>query len=214
MKSKAVSPIDATRHLLDQHYSSFFSVAEIAKETGHPVPTDTRGWSQIVVSTLTGIRGVDRKKGPDLEDGSDVKGANTWEAIDTPRFNNVIKAGTKSHYSDSVEYLDTTPFLFFLLWDVSRRHSHRCRIWVVRPKDDKEFRIMCQRWYSARTHGEIVSTNFQLHPPREQDTNIIRNSYGVLSYPLLLCAENRGEGYDILTLDTDVMEHGECFNAE
>ncbi|MYI47928.1 MAG: MamI family restriction endonuclease [Rhodospirillaceae bacterium] len=106
----------------------------MARKTGHPVPTDTRGWSQIIVSVLTGIKGIDRKKGADLEDGSDVKGANTWEAIDTPRFNGVIKAGTKASYSDNVAYLDTTPFLFFLLWDISRRGSHRCRIWVVRPK--------------------------------------------------------------------------------
>lgn len=73
---------------------------------------DTRGWSQIVVSVLTGINGIERKKGADLEDGSDVKGANTWEAIDTPRFNGVIKSGTHANYSDSMAYLDNTPFLF------------------------------------------------------------------------------------------------------
>ena len=58
------------------------------------MPVDLRGWSQIIVSVLTGIKGIARKKGADLEDGSDVKAANTWEAIDTPRFNGVIKAGT------------------------------------------------------------------------------------------------------------------------
>ena len=75
--------IDLTLGLLDHHYHSFYSVVEVARRTGHPVPMDTRGWSQILVSVLTGINGIERKKGADLEDGSDVKGANTWEAIDT-----------------------------------------------------------------------------------------------------------------------------------
>ncbi|MXW90393.1 MAG: MamI family restriction endonuclease [Rhodospirillaceae bacterium] len=82
------------------------------------------------------------------------------------------------------------------------------------PKKDLEFRKMCQRWYLARANGTIVSTNFQLHPPRRKDTNIIRNSYGILSYPLLLCAENRGSGYSIVTFDTSVMTLGECTSAE
>ena len=121
-----------TVELLDKHYDAFFSIAEIARKTGHPVPTDTRGWSQILVSTLTGIRGIQRKKGADLADGSDVKGANTWEAIDTPRFNGVIKAGTLAGHSDSMAFLDATPNLFFVLWDVTSSGKHRCRIWVVR----------------------------------------------------------------------------------
>ena len=202
--------VDKTLSLLNRHYDAFFAVAEEARSTGHPVPIDTRGWSQIIVSTLTGIRGLDRKKGPDLEDGSDVKGANTWEAIDTPRFNNVIKAGTHARHSDRLEYLDATPFLFFVLWDISVLGKYRCRIWVTRPTEDPEFRNMCRLWYSARRHGQIRSTNFQLHPPRGKDTNVIRNTYGNLSYPLLLCADRDRDEYEISTFDANAMTSGFC----
>src|SRR3990167_1959537 len=88
--------------LLDLHFDSFYAAEPFAQRTGHPVPVDTRGWSQILVSTLTSTKGLERKKGADLDDGSDVKGANTWSAIDTPRFNGVIKAGTKATTSGSI----------------------------------------------------------------------------------------------------------------
>ena len=202
--------VDKTLSLLNRHYDAFVSVVNEARETGHPVPIDTRGWSQIIVSTLTGIRGLDRRKGPDLEDGSDVKGANTWEAIDTPRFNNVIKAGTHAQHSDSLQYLDYTPFLFFVLWDISEIGKYRCRIWVARPKVDPKFRNMCQRWYSARRHGRIRSTNFQLHPPRGKDTNVIRNTYGNLSYPLFLRADRGRNEYAIQAFDASAMKSGLC----
>lgn len=202
--------VDKTLSLLNRHYDAFFSVADEARDTGHPVPIDTRGWSQIIVSTLTGIRGLDRKKGPDLEDGSDVKGANTWEAIDTPRFNNVIKAGTHARHSDSLDYLNATPFLFFVLWDISDLGRHRCRIWVARPNVDREFRNMCRLWYSARRRGEIRSTNFQLHPPRGRDTDVIRNTYGNLSYPLFLRADRIYHEYQIQTFDANAMKSGLC----
>jgi len=77
MKEEANIRSKRTIHLLDEHYKSFYSVVEVARETRHPVPADTRGWSQIIISVLTGIKGMARKKGADLEDGSDVKGANT-----------------------------------------------------------------------------------------------------------------------------------------
>jgi len=82
--------------LLDIQYKSFVDVKDYADKYGHPHPCDTRSWSQIIISSLTGIKGIERKKGSDLDDGSDVKGANTWGAIDTPRFNGCLKAGTKS----------------------------------------------------------------------------------------------------------------------
>src|SRR4026208_372513 len=82
--------------LLNLHRESFFDAEPLSNETGHPNPSDTKAWSQILISLLTGITGLYRKKGADFSDGSDVKGANTWGAIDTPRFNGVIKAGTKS----------------------------------------------------------------------------------------------------------------------
>src|SRR5262245_41943228 len=103
--------------LLDRHYEAFYSIVDLAKETGHPVPMDTRGWSQILVSTRTEIKGLARKKGADLDDGSDVKGANTWESIDTPRFNGVVKAGTKAEHSGKLTSLDAMPHLYFVLWD-------------------------------------------------------------------------------------------------
>ena len=202
--------VDVTLRLLDHHYHSFFSVAGVARRTKHPVPMDTRGWSQIIVSVLTGIMGIERKKGADLSDGSDVKGANTWEAIDTPRFNGVIKAGTLSDYSDDMTYLDNTPFLFFVLWDIDRRDRHRCRIWVVQPPFDSEFRTMCARWYDARSTGEIKSTNFQLHPPRGNDSNVIRNNFGSLVYPLLFSAIRDGDHFVLQQYHPEALECGRC----
>ena len=201
--------LERTLAVLNQHHGAFFSVVPIATETGHPVPTDTRGWSQIIVSVLTGIKGIKRKKGPDLCDGSDVKGANTWEAIDTPRFNGVIKSGTLAQQSDSMEYLDNTPYLFFVLWD-KKSGRPRCRVWVVRPPSDRGFREVCQRWYAARESGDIVSSNFQLHPPRGEDTDTFKNSYGRLSYPLLLSAVFSGEGFVAECYNPDAMERGAC----
>lgn len=199
--------------LLELHYASFHSAVGIARETGHPVPVDTRGWSQIIVSALTGIKGLERKKGADLDDGSDVKGANTWEAIDTPRFNGVIKAGTKSKHAGKLSSLDTMPYLFFVMWDIKSTGAHRCRIWCVRTQHDAEFRAMCSRWYSACETGEIKSWNFQLHPPRGKDTDIFRNTYGILQYPLFFCAEREKSGYMVTTYDLNVLTNGNCREA-
>lgn len=196
--------------LLNEHYDAFYSVVALARETLHPVPMDTRGWSQILVSVLTGLKGLARKKGADLEDGSDVKGANTWEAIDTPRFNGAIKAGTLSDSSDSIKSLDDQPFLFLVLWDHNNEGKARCRIWVVRTQVDAVFRAMGQKWYDQRKSGVIKSSNFQLHPPRGLDSNEIRNTCGNLNYPLLFCAVRREEGYEILTHDEETLTNGEC----
>lgn len=196
--------------LLGEHYDAFYSVVDVARETGHPVPMDTRGWSQIIVSVLTGIKGLERKKGADLDDGSDVKGANTWEAIDTPRFNGVIKAGTQAVWSDSIESLDQMPFLYFVLWDKNGIGQCRCRIWVVRTQVDFEFRHMCENWYRDRISGVIRSNNFQLHPPRGRDTNVFRNTYGNLLYPLLFCAVRHDTGYKVVSHDPTQLLSGMC----
>jgi hypothetical protein len=197
--------------LLDVHYEAFWQVAPFATETGHPVPVDTRGWSQIIVSVLTGTKGLERKKGADLDDGSDVKGANTWEAIDTPRFNGVIKAGTKAEAAGTMASLDGMPHLYFALWDTTLRLTARCRIWVVRPKDDPVFRAMCATWYANRLSGVIKSNNFQLHPPRGLDTNVIRNTCGNLSYPLLFCAERGPKStYELISHDPAAPTAGKC----
>ncbi len=198
--------------LLDLHHDSFFGVADIATRTGHPVPVDTRGWSQILVSLLCGINGLDRKKGADLSDGSDVKGANTWKAIDTPRFNGVIKAGTKSAKAGTIESLDEMPHLFLVLWDNAPiSNNPRCRIWCVRTQKDPIFRKICQLWYDKSSAGEIKSTNFQLHPPRGKDSNVIRNTCGNLEYPLYFHAERpKDSQYQIIHFNPDTLDLGLC----
>jgi hypothetical protein len=196
--------------LLNLHHETFYASATFAKNTGHPVPCDTRGWSQILVSLLTGLRGLEREKGADFVDGSDVKGANTWEAIDTPRFNGVIKAGTKAATAGKLESLDKMPHLFFVLWDRAPITDRpRCRVWCVRPQLDKVFRKMCKTWYDQRSKGKIKSNNFQLHPPRGKNSNEIRNTCGNLLYPLLFQAE-WDKQYTVVEYNPGVMTDGEC----
>jgi hypothetical protein len=200
---------------LKLHHDAFFDVKPYADETEHPTPSDSRAWSQILVSMLTGIKGLAREKGADLSDGSDVKAANTWGAIDTPRFNGVIKAGTKSEKAGHLEYLDDLPFLFFVLWDNEPANKReRCRVWVVRPRSDKLFRGMCKLWYEQREEGTIVSNNFQLHPPRGKNSNIFRNTCGNLNYPLFLSAEWIVDKYKITHDDPSVLKNGECSKAD
>jgi len=156
---------------------------------------------------------VARQKGPDLADGSDVKGALTWEAIDTPRFNGVLKAGTNAEYSDRIESLDGMPNLYFVLWDQTIRNTYRCRVWVVRASQDAAFRAMCGAWYDKRTAGTIKSNNFQLHPPRGLDTDIFRNNCGNLSYPLFFSAERPETGTynnDTVRFDPSAPLAGTC----
>jgi len=198
-------------HLLDIHFKFYCEVKDFAIKYGHPHPSDSRAWSQIVVSVLTGISGLKRKKGADFDDGSDVKAAETWGAIDTPRFNGVIKAGTKSVKAGKLESLDGMPFLFFVLWDnTPKTNKERCRIWVVRPQKDKLFREMCRLWYSKCEKKEIISNNFQLHPPRNKDSNVFRNTCGNLEYPLLLEAHREENGFQQIVYNPDVLEYGLC----
>jgi len=200
--------------VLDLHYEAFQAAKPYADKTGHPVPSDTRACSQIVVSLVTGIQGLKREKGADLEDGSDVKAANVWGAIDTPRFNNAIPAGRTSQRSKKpgdVSALDGMPHLFFVMWDEQgARKKPRCRVWSVRASADPVFRTMCAKWYKLRANGKIKSTNFQLHPPRNVDTNVFRNTCGNLSYPLLLCAVREGDKFECVTYDSSVLKTGTC----
>jgi len=154
---KSTAKVTEAIVLLQIHYDAYAKIKPYADKYRHPHPTDTRGWSQLLVSAITGIKGYARKKGPDLEDGSDVKGANCWDAIDTPRFNSCIKAGTKASTANSMKSLDTVPYLFFVMWDTSEStHQKRCRIWVVRTKHDKEFRRIAEEWYRQREAGDIT----------------------------------------------------------
>lgn len=200
---------------LNEHHRAFFALEPYATETGHTTPSDTKSASEVLISLLTGIRGRDRQKGSDFEDGSDVKAANVWEAIDTPRFNGCAPAGRLSATSRKEENLSAfadIPYLFFVLWDYAGK-GHRCRVWVVRTQHDTEFRNVVSEWYEKRMSGEIKSTNFQLHPPRNKNDNVIRNSCGNLSYPLLFRADNTGEGYRVVTHDEDTLKRGMCTKA-
>ena len=197
--------------LLDLHYVSFKGILPYAEKYGHPHPTDTRGWSQILVSALTGILGLKRKKGSDLEDGSDVKAASTWGAIDTPRFNGVIKAGTKGATAGKMASLDKTPHLFFVLWDHEpKTEEERCRVWVVRTQSDSIFRKIAKSWYKKRSDGEIISNNFQLHPPRNKNSNVFRNTCGNLEYPLLFEACRRKSGFECTFYEARSIDSGLC----
>lgn len=200
--------------LLDIHYETFEKAKPLALQTDHPVPVDTRAWSQILVSLLCGVKGLKREKGTDLTDGSDIKGAITWEAIDTPRFNGVIKAGTHAATAGRIESLNQTPHIFLVLWDnAPTTKNPRCRVWCVRPRSDKRFRRMCAKWYKQRRSGVIESNNFQLHPPRNKNSNIIRNTCGVFEYPLLFHAERIGGRFRLVTYDPDVLKSGLCREA-
>ena len=203
--------IQETIKLLQIHYDAYKKIKPYADKYLHPHPTDTRGWSQILVSALTGIKGFARKKGPDLEDGSDVKAANCWDAIDTPRFNGCIKSGTQATKADSMASLDAQPYLFFVIWDTTEfTNQKRCRMWVVRTPHDTEFRDMANEWYRQRETGAIKSSNFQLHPPRNKDHNVFRNNCGWLEYPFLFEACLKDGKYILTHHDDTVLVHGSC----
>lgn len=197
--------------LLREHRRAFISAREYANETGHTVPCDTKSWSQILTSLLTGIPGLQRKKGRDLNDASDVKAANAWDAIDVPRFNGALPAGRKAKHG-SVAALDDMPYLFFVLWDwyEHRPGTERCRIWVVRTQEDKVFRQVARRWYQARKKGQIKSDNFQLHPPIGKETNVVTNECGNLELPLFFRADWRGNDYELIVHDPSARRSGIC----
>ena len=201
--------------MLNTHYDVHTTARHYADLTDHTVPSDTKSWSEILITLLTGIRGRARKKGSDLIDGSDVKAANVWDAIDTPRFNGCVPAGRTSSTSrkpSDVSALDGIPHLFFVLWDTEPiKRTPRCRVWVVGPPRDVLFRKMVDTWYQQCDTGQIKSTNFQLHPPRDKNSNQIRNTCGNLSYPLLFSAERSGSsGYHVVGHNPSVLASGSC----
>ena len=201
--------------VLKTHHIHFFQGQQYASITAQPAPEDSRAWSQILISVLTGISGVGRHKGQDLSDRSDVKSANAWCSIDEVRFNGVIKAGTQSHLAGSMAYLDQMPFLFFVMWDYNPdNNSERARVWVVRPQHDALFRAMAQKWYDQLANGTIKSNNFQLHPPVNENNNIFTNRCGNLVYPLLLEAEWNGQEYNSVRYAPNVLDHGRCSRAQ
>ncbi len=214
MKPDDTQKVRDALHLLNAHYDAFYHILPVAERMGHPVPCDTRAWSQILISLLTGIHGRMRKKGTDLEDGSDVKAANCWSAIDTPRFNGAIPAGRvseKARKTLDVSALDDIPFIFFVLWDHTEHEQHpRCRIWCIRAVADSVFRAVCAKWYSRKSSGGIKSVNFQLHPPRNLDSNVIRNTCGNMEFPLLFSAVRPAHAFVLQQFDPDIMKRGGC----
>jgi hypothetical protein len=197
--------------VLNSHHEHFFDADIFANITSQPTPEDSRAWSQILISVLTSIPGRDRQKGSDLADGSDVKSANAWNAIDVPRFNGVIKAGTKSAASGNMQSLDDMPYLFFVLWDyIPNTKIERARIWAVRTQYDSQFRKIANDWYQQRAKGIIASDNFQLHPPINKNSNIFTNRCGNLNYPLILAAHWEQTTYQIDEYYPDTLDVGQC----
>lgn len=207
--------IQTVLQILDAHYKAFYDAKPFADATGQLVPSDTKSWSQILICALTGQKGRERQKGSDLADGSDVKAANCWCAIDTPRFNGCLPAGRLSptaRKEEDLTALDGVPFLYFVLWDERPGdRAPRCRIWVVRPGTDKAFREMAAKWYQRRQSGQIKSTNFQLHPPRFTNSDTFRNECGNLAYPLLLSAVRINDKFTIEKYDPSAIERESKF---
>lgn len=197
--------------ILNTHIKAFDEGSKYAKLTGQRTPCDTANWSQILVSALLNIPGLKRKKGSDLSDGSDVKGANVWDAIDTPRFNGVIPAGRilTNYESSRIIY----PKIFFVLWDskkINLKSMRRCRIWCVRPNNDINFKTITDKWYEQRNNGIIKSSNFQLHPPRNLDKNIFTNTCGNLTYPLVLEAIYLKKRFELTEYNIKNIHSGKC----
>lgn len=199
---------------LNEHRSSYEMAKVFANETKQPVPTHTVNWSQVIVSIVTDIDGLDRKKGADLSDGSDVKGAIVWGAIDTPRFNGVVPAGRVLKDYEKTHQLYKN--IYFVLWDYKKlkngSDTERCRIWCVSPNTDELFKEIVFKWYSQVNDGTIKSTNFQLHPPRNNDNDIFRNNCGTLIYPKMMEAtfDKKSDSYKIILLDRKKSETGLC----
>ncbi len=193
---------------LNTHKVAFDNSLKFSRLTGQPTPQDTAKWSQIFVSILMNVKGLYQKKGPDLSDGSDVKGACVWHAIDTPRFNGVVPAGrilTKYKNSDSIYNK-----IYFVMWDYNSEKKERCRVWGVNIKIDNIFRSIVDKWYKQREEGIIKSANFQLHPPRNKDENIFRNNCGNLEYPLLFDASYENKSYIIKIKNLDLIKTAKC----
>ena len=58
--------------------------------------------------------------------------------------------------------------------------------------------------------GRIQSSNFQLHPPVNENHDVFTNRCGNLVYPLLLNAEWNGYEYDPIYYNPAILRDGEC----
>lgn len=100
-----------------------------------------------------------------------------------------------------------------VLWDYEQfSGQQRVRIWTVQCQTDTEFINMCETWYYKLSIGEIRSTKFQLHLPRNKNNNIIRNTCGNLEYPLILEAvwNIQQKSYDVKTFEPELLTTGFC----
>jgi hypothetical protein len=131
-----------------------------------------------------------RGKGSDLADESEVKAANTLDAIDTPRWNHHLPN------PPAVNRLLARPSIYYVLFDTLARDSDspfRCRVWRVFPQRDEAFQKLVQNWAKSEDRGD----NMQIQPPRWNPHNIAK-CFGVrIRMPLLLHAEQQ----EIGTLD-------------
>lgn len=101
--------------------------------------------------------------------------------------------------------------LISVLWDVNPDNNReRARIWAIRPQYDDLFRAVAEEWYLQRANRQIISNNFQLHPPVNKNDDVFTNRCGDLAYPLLFMAEWNGREYDILSYSPEVLVDGEC----
>lgn len=88
--------------------------------------------------------------------------------------------------------------------------DQRTRIWAVQPRRDPIFREICEKWYDQKATGIIRSSNFQLHAPINENTNIFRNQCGSLYYPLLFEATWVGNTYIVDYYEPDIITSGFC----
>lgn len=185
-------------------------LAELDRTYINSIENGRRNVSIVNIEKIANACGIERKKGADLEDGSDVEAANSWDAIDVPRFNGVVKDG-RVLSSAKADDLKKMPNLIFVLWDETQVGKYdRCRVWVVRTSKDEVFQSVAEKWYK----GSKKSSNFQLHPPIGRDDNIVTNKCGNLSLPLLLDARFINGNWVQKSYNPRVLQSGLCKLAE
>ena len=69
---------------------------------------------------------------------------------------------------------------------------------------------MVDKWYKQRQQGIIKSANFQLHPPRNKDSNVFTNKCGNLVYPLVFEAIFESNTYKITKKNLNLIDSSTC----
>jgi hypothetical protein len=152
--------------------------------TRQPAQIDTGYVAQHLVSLVTGIEGSGmRGKGEDLADGSEVKGANFLDALDSrgaiaPRWNFMA--------NDVPAMRDVLggPAIYLVSLDLNPQHRFRARVWKLDPTLHQPFRDRYVEWMEKLGKPKLKDpdrpyANFQLFPPRlETDENFARHGNG------------------------------------